>query len=411
MAIAPVLPYETLYAEHGPAARRLARTLVPHSVADDIVAEAWAKLLAAGTRPELFRPYLLAAVRNTARSWHARGRRLVPVGLPEPAPVPSPERIAIEREDARLALAAFARLPQRWQAVLWATAVEEIPAQELAQRWDMAPNAVSQLASRAREGLRQAYLSEHLGTSLAPACRAVAPYMGAAVRGRASRRHQAELQAHLAGCAGCRRAYAGLGDLNSRLGELLLPVAAAGSALARTLRPAGRATGRSLHLHAGAATAGTVAALAVAGTLVFTVPSHGTVRGQAATPAPAWAATAQVSARGKAGYAPRHARVTHPGTSPAAPGLAIGLIGTAGLALPTVAPVTSAAQAAGATVTGAGQAAGQAVSAAGQAAGGTASQLGRVAGRMASTAAGTAGRAVTGVTGQAGRLVPPAGGL
>jgi RNA polymerase sigma factor (sigma-70 family) len=250
-----------LYAEHQRAARRLALTLVPPDAADDLVHEAFTKVLAAmgrGRTPAAFRPYLLAVVRNTARDWHTGRRRLVLVPAPEPAPAPSPEHDVIRAEDVTLARRAFDQLPERWRWVLWQTAVNERPVSELAAQTGLAPNTISQLASRAREGLRQAWLSEHAADASAdPACQLVAPYLGAAVRGRAGQRHQAQLRAHLARCPRCRSAKAELAALNSHLGELLVPGAVGLGVLSKVLpvaraavRPAARA-----HWHAAVAAA------------------------------------------------------------------------------------------------------------------------------------------------------------
>ena len=269
------LPYDQLYAEHAQAARRLALTLVPPHVADDVVAEAFTRVLDASRRnglPRQFRPYLMRTVRNTAATYHERGRHLTLVPDPEPEPAEGPEAAVMAREDARLAVAAFRRLPVRWQSVLWATAVEERSVTDLAASWGMAPNTVSQLASRAREGLRQGYLSAHLGTNLSPACREVAPYMGAAVRGHAGRRHVTQLARHLRDCDSCAQAYDGLRGLNTRLGELLVPAAAAGPLLAHAL-PATRAGVRAgVRQHLPALIVSGLAAVGAAVAVPFVVP-------------------------------------------------------------------------------------------------------------------------------------------
>ena len=71
--------YGELYVEYAPVARRLALSMVPPDVADDIVAEAFARVLAAiragGGPNHAFRGYLLAAVRNLANDWIAARRR------------------------------------------------------------------------------------------------------------------------------------------------------------------------------------------------------------------------------------------------------------------------------------------------------------------------------------------------
>src|ERR1700676_4719321 len=75
--------YEELYVEHAPAARRLALSMVPADVADDIVAEAFARVLAAiragGGPNHAFRGYLLTAVRHQAHDWLQARRRLTVV--------------------------------------------------------------------------------------------------------------------------------------------------------------------------------------------------------------------------------------------------------------------------------------------------------------------------------------------
>ena len=76
--------YGELYVEYAPAARGLALSMVPPDVADDIVAEAFARVLAAiragGGPDHAFRPYLLAAVRNLANDWIAARRRVTVIG-------------------------------------------------------------------------------------------------------------------------------------------------------------------------------------------------------------------------------------------------------------------------------------------------------------------------------------------
>ena len=411
------MPYEALYVEHEPAARRLALTLVPPHAAEDVVSEAFTRVLDTAARngpPEAFGPYLLRAVRNTALRYNAQGRRLVPVPAPEPAPAAGPERIVSDREDARLAAAAFRQLPERWRQVLWATAVEEITIAALANRWGMTANSVSQLASRAREGLRQAYLTEHLGAAQGRACREVAPFMGAAVRGRAGRRHQQQLAAHLRGCERCGQAYAGLGALNNHLGALLVPAAAgAGAALTRVL-PAARAVTRGFHLHAPLWTLGAVASVAGVVTLQLATPApHGAVPA-AAVPAP----SAAVQASGGASVSPVAAVPLSSGGAGFPAPVAAGSIVPQALSTVTQAvgqvagtagrTVTQAGQTAGAVVSQAGQTAGQAVSGVTSAAASTAAGTGQQAGGAVQQVSGTAGQLVQSVSGAAGGLL---GGL
>jgi DNA-directed RNA polymerase specialized sigma24 family protein len=78
-----VKSYGDPYVEYAPAARRLALSMVPPDVADDIVAKAFARVLAAirsgGGSSRTFRRYLLTAVRNAANDWLRVRRRLTAV--------------------------------------------------------------------------------------------------------------------------------------------------------------------------------------------------------------------------------------------------------------------------------------------------------------------------------------------
>jgi RNA polymerase sigma factor (sigma-70 family) len=251
LAIAPVgdeagRSYEDLYVEHAPAARRVALSMVPRDVADDIVAEAFTRVLSAiraGGGPGVaFRAYLLTAVRNTANDWLRASRRTTAVGDVEhdldEQRVPEenlglaqlsrgPEAEAEARAEARLVAQAFTKLPSRWRAVLWQLEVEAKAPAAIAPMFGLSANGVSALAVRAREGLRQAYLAEHVGANIPAACKAYAEALSADTRGRLSRRRQAAVHDHLAQCASCHSLAGELTELNSRLGAILTPVALA----------------------------------------------------------------------------------------------------------------------------------------------------------------------------------------
>ncbi len=318
LAIAPVgaeagRSYEDLYVEHAPAARRVALSMVPRDVADDIVAEAFTRVLSAiraGGGPGLaFRAYLLTAVRNTANDWLRASRRTTAVGdvehdldeqkLPEEnlglaRLSRGPEAEAEARAEARLVAQAFAKLPTRWRAVLWQLEVEAKAPAAIAPMFGLSANGVSALAVRAREGLRQAYLAEHVGANIPAACKAYAEALSADTRGRLSRRRQAAVHDHLAQCDSCHSLAGELTELNSRLGAILTPVALAAAlgAGGHQLLPGGAAAGakaglgaklgagtkavvfghwRAWRLHPLAPVATATAGLAAAGGMVFAV--------------------------------------------------------------------------------------------------------------------------------------------
>lgn len=154
-----------LYSEHLPAARRAALALAPASEADDIAAEAFARVLAAmaagGGPSGAFRPYVLAAVRNIARDRAAERRRVVPAASLSPRhAAPGAGELALRAEELQMVLRAFGSLPRRWRAVLWQIQVEGRRPAELAAVSGMTPAAVSQLALRARAGLARAWEAE-----------------------------------------------------------------------------------------------------------------------------------------------------------------------------------------------------------------------------------------------------------
>jgi RNA polymerase sigma factor (sigma-70 family) len=237
--------YEDLYVEHAPVARAVALSMVPRDVADDIVAEAFTRVLGAiraGGGPGVaFRAYLLTAVRNTANDWLRASRRTTAVGdveqdLEDRVPEENlglarlsrgPEAEAEARVEAQLVAKAFAKLPERWRAVLWQLEVETRAPAAVAPAFGLSANGVSALAVRAREGLRQAYLAEHVGANIPEACRAYAEALSADTRGRLSRRRQAAVHDHLDQCSSCHSLAGELTELNSRLGAILTPAALA----------------------------------------------------------------------------------------------------------------------------------------------------------------------------------------
>ena len=185
-------PYAELYRRHQPAALALARTLTEHTTADDIVSEAFEKLLQrirGGGGPEAaFRPYLLRTVRTVAVDASRRTRRLVVAEDPEDAGrTPTTEDDAlVDAVHERTTLArAFAALPERWQTFLWLSFVDGADRHEIATILGINVGSVSALGYRAREGLRRAYLDAHLRERPHPECADVWPLLAGAIRGGA----------------------------------------------------------------------------------------------------------------------------------------------------------------------------------------------------------------------------------
>ncbi len=221
--------YGELFARHVDAARRLARQLAGPGDSDDLVSDAFAKVLTVlqrGGGPDLaFRAYLLTAVRRLHVDRLRSGSRLRPVDDLEPFDPGLPfHDTAVEGFDNAAAARAFASLPERWQMVLWHTEVEQQKPADIAPLLGMSANSVSALAYRAREGLRQAFLSQHAADPDDVDCSWTRDHLGAYIRGGLSRRDTARVDEHLESCRACAAVYLELNDVNSGLAALIAPL-------------------------------------------------------------------------------------------------------------------------------------------------------------------------------------------
>ncbi len=226
--------FEVLYRRHAGAAWRAASAVAanPHDAAD-AVSDAFIRVLAAldggrlndGSR---FRSYLLSAARNAAVDLHRRGARSRPTDLLEQLDLPTNTRTATERvddhQDATLVAQAFRGLPERWRSVLWLTEVEGIPPREAAAVLGLTANSVSQLALRARAGLRERFVQAHLRSSIADGCKYCVEHLGAYVVGSLAPRDLAKVDQHLAGCAACRERAAEVEHLGTSLRRVVMPL-------------------------------------------------------------------------------------------------------------------------------------------------------------------------------------------
>ncbi|WP_336323921.1 sigma-70 family RNA polymerase sigma factor [Streptomyces lavendofoliae] len=275
--------YEELFRRHAEAVRRYARTCCRDAhTADDLTAEVFARTLQAvrgGAGPgHAVRAYLLTTVRRVAAAWTTTARReqLVedfavfaaqaarPAGVSDADTVePAADVRAMHEAERSLAMRAFRSLPERWQAVLWHTTVEEESPSEVAPLFGLTANATAVLASRAREGLKQAYLQAHVSRSLTAGgdCARYADRLGAYARGGLRMRAERGLRRHLEECVRCRLAVGELEQVNAGI-PALLPVAVIGwFAAGYSLKAAGSAAVGA----AGVAGAGAGAAAAAGG--------------------------------------------------------------------------------------------------------------------------------------------------
>ncbi|MFJ1751082.1 sigma-70 family RNA polymerase sigma factor [Streptomyces sp. NPDC088116] len=270
--------YEELFRRHSDAVRRYARTCCRDAhTADDLTAEVFARTLQAvrgGAGPEhAVRAYLLTTVRRVAATWtkSAKREQLVEdfavfaaqaVHTSEVSEAQTldlgADVLAMHEAEQSMAMQAFRSLPERWQAVLWHTTVEEESPSEVAPLFGLSANATAVLARRAREGLKQAYLQAHVNAALTSGgdCARYADRLGAYARGGLRMRAERGLRKHLEECAECRRAAGELAQVNNGI-PALVPVAVIGwFAAGFSLKAAGIVAGGA----AGAAGAGAAAA-------------------------------------------------------------------------------------------------------------------------------------------------------
>jgi RNA polymerase sigma factor (sigma-70 family) len=207
------------------AARAISSSVEP----DDLVQEAYTRILQAvqrgGGPTGAFRSYLFSTIRNVAASW---GRAPVHTPTDALAELVDPDSTAEATDDAldrSLTHTAFRSLPTRWQEVLWYTEIEQMKPGEIAPLLGMKAAAVSQLAFRAREGLREAWIQAHLASAAEGSEHAwVIGKLGAYTRGNLGARDRERLKDHLVECARCTIVASEAHDVGGRLALVLLPL-------------------------------------------------------------------------------------------------------------------------------------------------------------------------------------------
>ncbi|MGN6199275.1 sigma-70 family RNA polymerase sigma factor [Humibacter sp.] len=260
--------YATLFRRHASAAASVARSVTSSYEPDDLVSEAYARILQAlksGNGPtNAFRPYLFTTVRNIAASWGRAGKDAVPLEPEELDTLAVQEDHSLVTLDRSLTAQAFRSLPPRWQEALWYSEVEGMQPAELAPLVGLSAQAAAALCYRAREGLRQAWIRAHLTSAdLEPECAWTVEHLPAHSRGRLGKRDNARVDAHLQTCELCTMAAAEAEETGSRLALVLLPLilgSGAATVYAATLKTG--VTVGAAAAGAGAASAGTGAASA-----------------------------------------------------------------------------------------------------------------------------------------------------
>jgi RNA polymerase sigma factor (sigma-70 family) len=263
--------YATLFRRHASAAASVARSVTTAFEPDDLVSEAYTRILQAlqaGKGPTgAFRPYLFTTVRNIAASWGRSGKHAVPLDPEELDTIAFAEDDPLAALDRSLTAQAFRALPERWQEALWYSEVEGMQPAELAPLLGLRASAAAALCYRAREGLRQAWIQAHLSsTSLEPECRWTVERLPALARGRLGKRDRSRVDAHLKTCAKCRMAAAEAREAGNRLVLVLLPLAIGTGAATAYLAAAKAGVAGATVAAAGAGAAGLAGGTSAAGT-------------------------------------------------------------------------------------------------------------------------------------------------
>ncbi|SMQ17348.1 RNA polymerase sigma factor, sigma-70 family [Streptomyces sp. Ag82_O1-12] len=279
--------YEELYRRHAQAVRRYARTCCRDAhTAEDLTAEVFARVLQAvrgGAGPaHAVRAYLLTSVRRVAASWTRSARReqlvddfaVFAAQSARGSDVSDDDTLelgadvrAMHEAEQSMAMRAFRSLPERWQAVLWHTEIEDESPSEVATLFGLDANGTRVLASRAREGLKQAYLQAHVSATLTAdeECARYADQLGTYARGRLRTRAERGLRKHLEECAKCRLAALQIEEVAGGI-PAVVPVAVIGwFGAAGYAKAAGLIAGGAGAAGAAAAAGGTTGGASAAG--------------------------------------------------------------------------------------------------------------------------------------------------
>lgn len=220
--------YGVLWSRHYHAALRATFAISNKHNAEDVVQEAFTRIYQAilqGKGPrEVFRAYLYTVLRSTSMNWSRNAKEEssledLPIGV-EPA-------YSFEGQviDKSITARAFSALRPQWKAVLWYLDVENMSPREVGPLLGISANATSALATRAREGLRVAWLQAHLNSDSATAkCKWSVEHMGAYNRKKLPARQRERMQQHLTVCLKCSILIEEVGNLSKNLNVFILPM-------------------------------------------------------------------------------------------------------------------------------------------------------------------------------------------
>jgi len=222
--------FDVLFQRHVAAAKFVARAQTDNvSDADDVVSEAFASIFQALTEgkgpDQFFRSYLLTAVRRIAYERNRKARRTQVVGdIDDLDTVAVDADTVIDAFESSTMAKAFKSLPERWQAALWHVDIEGLKPAAAAPFIGLSPNGVSSLVIRAREGLRQAYLQNHINVASDDSCAEFSSQLGKYARGGLKRASNEKVKAHLEECPKCTAVLVELNDVQAGMRAIVFPL-------------------------------------------------------------------------------------------------------------------------------------------------------------------------------------------
>lgn len=223
--------YGILYERYVSMARAVAikHTSNP-TLSEDIVSEAFVRILQAlknGKGPKTFMGgYLATTIAHLAAENGLIRQKEVPSEDNYLESASSIDETVLHLNDSDELIAAFTSLPERWQTVLWMTEVEAKKPREVAMSLNLSANAVSALATRARESLREEFLKAHQNAPKTRECEQYNPHLSSMVRGSLTRKRTEALRVHLAECSYCTSEYLTLSGINKSMRVWVFPVLA-----------------------------------------------------------------------------------------------------------------------------------------------------------------------------------------
>lgn len=231
--------FDALYRRHHDIGVMWAGRVVGAVDAEDVTSDAFERIYRAmrdgGGPRQNFPAYLRVTIRNIGVDRLRKEQRSVPVEEEILLPFLVEEDGTGAHARNEVLHAAFTSLPKRWQIALWMIEVEQLPHTEIGDFLHISPNAVAALGVRARRGLAEAFLEQHLNRAPSAECRRIAPLLPDHVLGARKKQRRIDVEQHLAGCPACRSTVADLRTARTDFAALIAPLVGAGA----WLSPAG----------------------------------------------------------------------------------------------------------------------------------------------------------------------------